>query len=105
MAHACILEREIAGLRAELAALAESGTGYSQQTVDAITQERDSLRAEIFAAKARTCSWTEDGEGNWETACGDMHILNEGGPTDNDMEFCCYCGATLGEVREGAHDE
>ena len=28
----------------QLAALAESGTGYSQQTVDAIVKERDALR-------------------------------------------------------------
>lgn len=38
-------------LRAELAAFAEAGTGYSQQTVDAITKERDALRAELAEAR------------------------------------------------------
>lgn len=31
----------------QLATLAESGTGYSQQTVDAIVRERDALRAKV----------------------------------------------------------
>lgn len=35
---------EIERLQAQLAALAEAGTGYSQQTVDAITKEREALR-------------------------------------------------------------
>ena len=35
------------GLLAKLAQLAESGTGYSQQTVDAIVKERDALRARV----------------------------------------------------------
>lgn len=32
---------------ARLALLAESGTGYSQETVDAITKERETLRGEV----------------------------------------------------------
>ena len=34
-----------------LAQLAASGTGYSQQTVDAIVKERDALRARVIELK------------------------------------------------------
>lgn len=37
----------------QLATLAESGTGYSQQTVDAIVRERDALRGIV----ARVSAW------------------------------------------------
>lgn len=42
-----LLEAERDALKARLAALADAGTGYSQQTVDAITRERDALLAEV----------------------------------------------------------
>ena len=42
-----IVRAERDALRARLDALAESGTGYSQQTVDAISKERDTLRARV----------------------------------------------------------
>ena len=38
--------KENADLRAQLAQLAEAGTGYSQQTMDALARERDMLQAE-----------------------------------------------------------
>ena len=38
------LQRECENKDREIARLAESGTGYSQQTVDAIVMERDALR-------------------------------------------------------------
>ena len=47
VADTAALERENDALRAELARLADAGTGYSQQTVDAITKEREALRAEL----------------------------------------------------------
>jgi hypothetical protein len=43
------------------------------------------------------CDWTLDNEGNWDTECGDKHILLEGGPRENQMRFCCYCGSPLRE--------
>jgi len=38
---------EIERLRAELARLADAGTGYSQQTLDAVVNERQHLQAEV----------------------------------------------------------
>ena len=43
----------------------------------------------------KTCDWTEDMDGNWETQCGGMFIVEAGSPADNDMKFCCYCGGKL----------
>jgi hypothetical protein len=45
------------------------------------------------------CAWAEDEEGNWDTGCGNKFIFIEGGPKDNGMEFCCYCGNKLGEIK------
>lgn len=52
-------DADIASLRAKLATLAESGTGYSQQTVDAISKERDALAVRLAAAESR---WVPVGE-------------------------------------------
>jgi hypothetical protein len=41
------LQAENERLRAEVERLKEAGVGYSQQTVDAITKERDALRAQL----------------------------------------------------------
>ena len=47
---------------------------------------------------ALECTWECDSDGNWETDCGEMFILNEGTPVDNSMKFCCYCGKPLREA-------
>lgn len=51
------------------------------------------------------CTWERDDEGNWDTECGegwlrDAYIIfGEGGPSENGMRFCCFCGGKL-EVAE-----
>jgi hypothetical protein len=45
------------------------------------------------------CAWSADDDGNWDTACGQKHILIEGTPADNRMAFCCYCGGKLAAER------
>lgn len=53
-------------------------------------------RAFREAAAARTCTWTDDGEGNWFPSCCDEgFILGEGTPAENKMTFCCYCAARI----------
>ena len=44
-----------------------------------------------------TCVWTEDDDGNWESACGYAFIFNDAGPVDSDWKFCPKCGLPLAE--------
>ena len=41
------------------------------------------------------CIWTDDGEGNWATACGEIFTLIEGVPAENKVHHCPYCGKNL----------
>lgn len=41
------------------------------------------------------CNWTEDWEGNWNTECGEMFVFIDGGPEENRIRFCCYCGKPI----------
>ena len=45
--------------------------------------------------KERTCNWTEDWDGNWETSCSQTFVTIAGTPIENEMAYCCYCGAVL----------
>lgn len=45
----------------------------------------------------KTCSWIVDEYGIWHTDCDKMFVINEGGPIDNGMKYCCYCGKELVE--------
>lgn len=53
-----------------------------------------------------TCQWAEDADGSaWETSCRKRFLLNDGGPADNGLKFCPFCGKPLVEVtaeEEGA---
>ena len=49
--------------------------------------------------KKKTCNWTYDEWHDvWETECGGAFCIGEGKPSDNNMNFCCYCGRKLVEV-------
>jgi hypothetical protein len=54
-----------------------------------------------------SCLWTQlDDESDcWETECGNAFSLNEDGPSQNKMRFCCYCGHQLEEVPWTDKDE
>lgn len=46
------------------------------------------------------CRWTHDDDnGIWNTACGEAHLFEDGGPAENEHRFCPYCG---GELVHGA---
>ena len=47
----------------------------------------------------KNCTWEEDCEGYWNTACDNMFTLEEGTPEENQMKFCCYCGRPLKQRR------
>ena len=50
------------------------------------------------------CTWQEDEEGNWHTGCHNMHTFFDGGPLDNEYQFCPYCGLPLKELKEDPND-
>ena len=43
------------------------------------------------------CAWVLDDEDNntWATTCGNMYVFMEGGPVENDMRYCPYCGKRI----------
>jgi hypothetical protein len=45
------------------------------------------------------CTWTEDEEGRWYSDCDGSFEFNLGGPFDNKMKFCGYCGRPLSEKK------
>lgn len=49
----------------------------------------------------KCCTWTVDdvgGDDVWETSCGHSFQFNEGGPKENGLQFCGYCGERLLEA-------
>ena len=43
------------------------------------------------------CTWSEDEDGLWWTACKKIHEFFDGTPTENSYKFCPYCGKVLVE--------
>lgn len=43
-----------------------------------------------------SCTWLYDpDEEVYWTSCNNTFVFTEGGPADNDFEYCPYCGAPL----------
>lgn len=53
----------------------------------------DSVRDEGYG----WCVWRFI-DGIWQTDCGDQFTLDDGGPKENDMDYCCFCGGVIGEA-------
>ena len=50
-----------------------------------------------------TCEWThDDDDGYWDTSCGNAWRFDDGGPKENNMNFCHCCGKTL-RIKGGQH--
>lgn len=43
----------------------------------------------------RYCTWSEDEEGNYWTTCDNGFVFNDGGPYNNNLKFCGFCGGVL----------
>lgn len=54
------------------------------------------VRVEVKeSAQADTCSWDADEDGAYDSDCGHKWEFIHGGPKENGMNFCCYCGRPL----------
>ncbi len=49
------------------------------------------------ALTQKECVWKYDWDDQWETNCGNRFETIDGSPTENKMEFCCYCGGKIVE--------
>ena len=53
-------------------------------------------------SEVETCAWVVDDATDgeiWESDCDNAFVFEDGGPKDNSMKFCCYCGKSLVELR------
>lgn len=44
------------------------------------------------------CAWTPNHDLDWDhwvTGCDQAFVFLDGGPRENQMRFCCYCGGAL----------
>jgi hypothetical protein len=64
----------------------------AMETIGLILDERVSLSPGVA-----TCTWRYDPDGYWQTECGDQFCFSEGGPTENRVKFCHYCGRGMVE--------
>ena len=51
------------------------------------------------------CTWTESVGGYWATDCGESFEIHEGGPDENGLRYCCFCGRQLIERSHRAGTE
>lgn len=50
------------------------------------------IDAAIAAAPEPVCKWASDDDGNWWGSCGQGYTFIDGGPKENNWNFCNYCG-------------
>lgn len=55
----------------------------------------------------KTCEWVPWGEdcSVYDTECGGAFTVTEGTPTENDFNFCPYCGGKLVEADDETEDD
>ena len=48
-----------------------------------------------------SCTWKQDEDygDSWATKCCEMFVLNDGGPAENKMRFCPFCGKPIAVQR------
>ena len=51
------------------------------------------------------CTWSEDEDGLWWTACKEIHVFFDGTPAENGYKFCPYCRKPLKEERYKDQEE
>jgi hypothetical protein len=44
------------------------------------------------SSRPRHCRWIEDADGVWESSCGQSWVFDTGGPKENKVRYCHWCG-------------
>ena len=64
------------------------------------------LRGELAdqpAQQERVCAWQREDDDHmpdtWRSDCGVLWTFTDGSPVDNEMKYCCGCGAMLLEKK------
>ena len=55
-----------------------------------MTQEQ--INSLLAKPATKSCTWTEDADGNWHTGCQQIHVIISGTPDENGYVYCPYCG-------------
>ena len=79
------------GRYAEFIAVVQFGR---KQTRRELRQWRDAIQRGIEPNR-KSCTWTEDMNGNWDTGCQQIHIIISGTPRENGYVYCPYCGGKI----------
>ena len=82
----------------------DDGTWHDPSTTEHSPGMRPLCAApQPVAREPLTCEWTHnDDDGYWDTSCGKAWRFDDGGPKENNMNFCHCCGKTL-RIKGGQH--
>lgn len=60
-----------------------------------VSLQRDVKARRAAPGRAHACRWEADEDGNWWSSCGEGFTFIDGGPVENRLRFCPYCGKRL----------
>jgi len=63
--------------------------------IEKLQGRAEKAEAELAQERARWCSWNQDDDGYWHTACGNAFEFMNDGPNENGTVFCQYCGGKV----------
>ncbi len=79
----------------------QESINYKYKTLIKWKNRSIELEAEVQRLNATSqpvsdgCKWSYDDDGFWESACGSSWVFNDGGPIENECNFCQKCGGKV----------
>jgi hypothetical protein len=81
--------------------IGEGSEGSLVQLYDDVKKGTDFYTSPQPAQPIKPCEWQREDDihmpDTWRSDCGVMWTFTDGGPVENDMKYCCGCGAKLRE--------
>lgn len=91
------------------------GTWTAKAALDARHTHTDASLHEAIARVAEACSspfapsvrcgWKAHEDGQWFTDCGEAFEIQAGGPDENGLRYCCFCGKPLTTTQNATEDK